>query len=259
MTKLTVSPGDAGDLLAGNSFEATAEFTGDSARTLREVELRPSAPAGWQVSGPAITLDRLAPGGQLRGRWQVTVGPEAKFGPVEIPVFAEFTDAALPQGRRRVHVEQGVKAAVALTGQPWVSELPFAAESNGWGPVERDRSNNESAGGDGNPLRVNGVNHARGLGTHAPSEISVHLGGRCTRFTALVGLDDETSSPGSAVFQVLVDGVLRQETAVLRTGQAAVPLSVDVAGARTLTLRVTDGEDGRNFDHADWAEARLSC
>ncbi|MCO1582093.1 NPCBM/NEW2 domain-containing protein [Crossiella sp. SN42] len=30
-------------------------------------------------------------------------------------------------------------------------------------------------------------------------------------------------------------------------------------GARTLTLRVTDGGDGRNFDHADWAEARLPC
>ncbi|MGW0523115.1 NPCBM/NEW2 domain-containing protein [Crossiella sp. NPDC003009] len=140
-----------------------------------------------------------------------------------------------------------------------MSELPFAAESNGWGPVERDRANNESAGGDGNPLRVNGVSYAKGLGTHAPSEVSVHLGGRCARFTALAGLDDETSSPGSAAFQVLADGVLRQETAVLRTGQAAVPLSVDVTGARTLTLRVTDGGDGRNFDHADWAEARLSC
>ncbi|MGW0523116.1 glycoside hydrolase family 97 C-terminal domain-containing protein [Crossiella sp. NPDC003009] len=116
VTKLAVTPGDAGDLVAGNSFEVTAEFTGDSARTLRGVEPRPSAPAGWQVSGAAITAARLAPGGQLRGRWQVTVGPDAKFGPVEVPVVAEFTDAALPQGRRRMRVEQAVKATVALTG-----------------------------------------------------------------------------------------------------------------------------------------------
>ncbi|MBB4676839.1 glycoside hydrolase family 97 catalytic domain-containing protein [Crossiella cryophila] len=259
LTRLTITPTDAGDVLAGNSFEVTAEFTVDSARTLREVELRASAPAGFTVSGPAVTAARLGQGGQLRGRWRVTVGAEAKFGPVELPVFAEFTDPALPPGRQRMHVGQAVKAAVALTGQPWVSELPFTAESNGWGPVERDRSNNDSAGGDGNPLRINGISYAKGLGAHAPSEVSVHLGGRCTRFTALAGLDDETTSPGSAAFHVLTDGLLRQETGVLRTGQAATPLSVDLTGARTLTLRVSDGGDGRNFDHADWAEARLTC
>jgi hypothetical protein len=34
---------------------------------------------------------------------------------------------------------------------------------------------------------------------------------------------------------------------------------VDVTGARMLTLRVTDGGDGKNFDHADWADARVTC
>jgi hypothetical protein len=32
-----------------------------------------------------------------------------------------------------------------------------------------------------------------------------------------------------------------------------------VTGVRVLTLRVTDGGDGKNFDHADWADARVSC
>ncbi|WP_410661006.1 NPCBM/NEW2 domain-containing protein [Amycolatopsis sp. lyj-112] len=32
--------------------------------------------------------------------------------------------------------------------------------------------------------------------------------------------------------------------------------TVDTTGVRMLSLRVTDGGDGRNFDHADWAEAR---
>ncbi|WP_308202915.1 NPCBM/NEW2 domain-containing protein [Crossiella sp. SN42] len=42
-------------------------------------------------------------------------------------------------------------------------------------------------------------------------------------------------------------------------GLGSAQLSVGATGARTLTLRVTDGGDGRNFDHADWAEARLPC
>jgi hypothetical protein len=38
-----------------------------------------------------------------------------------------------------------------------------------------------------------------------------------------------------------------------------MPIDVDVSGVRMLSLRVTDGGDGRNFDHADWAEATLTC
>jgi len=36
--------------------------------------------------------------------------------------------------------------------------------TNGWGPVERDRSNGESAPGDGNPLTLDGVVYLKGLG-----------------------------------------------------------------------------------------------
>jgi alpha-glucosidase len=34
---------------------------------------------------------------------------------------------------------------------------------------------------------------------------------------------------------------------------------VDVTGVRMLRLLVTDGGDGRDFDHADWTDARLTC
>ena len=36
-------------------------------------------------------------------------------------------------------------------------------------------------------------------------------------------------------------------------------LGVDVSGVHTVTLRVTDGGDGKNFDHADWGDARVTC
>ncbi|CCH17849.1 conserved hypothetical protein [Micromonospora lupini str. Lupac 08] len=50
------------------------------------------------------------------------------------------------------------------------------------GPVEKDRSNGEDAGGDGNPMRIDGVAYDKGLGGSALSVISLDLGGRCTTF-----------------------------------------------------------------------------
>jgi hypothetical protein len=44
---------------------------------------------------------------------------------------------------------------------------------------------------------------------------------------------------------------------VLTSADAARALDVDVSGVRRLTLRVTDGGDGVDSDHADWADARL--
>src|SRR3712207_8755436 len=46
----------------------------------------------------------------------------------------------------------------------------------------------------------------RSLGVHANSELRYNLGGICTRFDALVGVDDQVGAGGSLAFQVLADG-----------------------------------------------------
>jgi hypothetical protein len=108
-------------------------------------------------------------------------------------------------------------------------------------------------------LRVGGVAYAKGIGAHATSDVSVYLGRECSVFTAGIGLDDETTSTGSVVFQVYGDGRLLHDSGVVRDRGAARPVSVDTTGVRMLSLRVTDGGDGKNFDHGDWTEARVSC
>ncbi len=45
------------------------------------------------------------------------------------------------------------------------------------------------------------------------------LGGACSVFTAVVGLDDEVGANGSVVFQVWTDGVKRYDSGVM-TGLA---------------------------------------
>jgi hypothetical protein len=161
-----------------------------------------------------------------------------------------------------VHVEGATSAFIpppAPTGTALVSALPFLASSNGWGPVERDQSNGDTAEGDGHPLTIAGTTHAHGLGTNAPSSVTLWLGGACTTFTAITGIDDEVGDPASVAFRVLGDGRLLAETPVLHPADGAVPVRADVTGVRRLTLEVTDGGDDKDSDHGDWADATVTC
>jgi hypothetical protein len=151
-------------------------------------------------------------------------------------------------------------AAVAPTSPVQVSDLPFlAAAQNGWGPVERDRSVGESQPGDGRPITLRGTAFAKGLGTHAASDVPLYTGGHCTTFTATVGVDDETAGAGSVTFAVLADGIEVARTGTLTGTSPAQVITADVTGARQVDLVVGDAGDGVGKDHADWADARLAC
>nr|MBA3710275.1 NPCBM/NEW2 domain-containing protein [Planctomycetota bacterium] len=139
----------------------------------------------------------------------------------------------------------------------WLSDLTWTAATSGWGPVERDRSNGENAGGDGRPLTLAGVVSAKGLGMHAAADVRYALDGLYTRFLTDIGVDDEVGANGSVAFQIWVDGVKRYGSRTMRGTTATRSLSIDVTGARDLRLVVTDGGDGGAYDHADWAKARL--
>jgi alpha-galactosidase len=111
---------------------------------------------------------------------------------------------------------------------------------------------------DGNPLTLGGVVYPHGIGTHAESVFVINLHGAATQFTATVGVDDEALKKGSVAFSVSVDGKTVAQTGVLHGGDKPQRLSVDLTGAKVLTLRVSDGGDGIMYDHADWADALLT-
>jgi alpha-galactosidase len=145
------------------------------------------------------------------------------------------------------------------SGVSYLSDLPWLSATNGYGPVERDTSNGESAAGDGHPLTIGGVVYAKGLGAHAASDIAYYTGGACETVTAEVGVDDEKGSKGTVAFEITADGTTVASTGVLTNAAAAQPLTAKVTGARVVHLVVTDGGDGIDSDHADWADAKLSC
>jgi uncharacterized repeat protein (TIGR01451 family) len=140
----------------------------------------------------------------------------------------------------------------------YLSDLPWVSATNGWGPVERDKSNGEQGAGDGQTLSIRGQTYQKGLGVHAVSQVIFALGGAYTTFLAHVGIDDEVAgSVASVTFQVWVDGIKQFDSGPLHSTDAPVPVTVDVTGASQLLLVVTDAGDNFYYDHADWADARV--
>ena len=108
----------------------------------------------------------------------------------------------------------------------FVSDMKWVSQVNGWGPAERDQSNGELGSGDGQTLTIGGVTYVKGLGVHAHSEIRVQLGGACTTFNAVVGLDDEVGANGSVVFALYGNGTPLYSSGVLTGSSPGVPVSV---------------------------------
>jgi alpha-galactosidase len=109
------------------------------------------------------------------------------------------------------------------------------------------------------PFLVGGRQYYRGLFTHAPSDVAVHLPGPAREFSASVGVDSNEQTlggHGSVVFTVATDaGSQLCASPVLHEGMAAVPLQVELNGATDFHLRVSETEDGVGCDQAVWVDA----
>jgi len=246
----TATPGSTADVTA--TFQVPAD-----APPATNVHLSLDVPAGWTAAASSpTTVDIVRAGGVATATWRVTA-------PDSLPTVSQLTASAdYVQRNVQQHLTdvRNVRALPAVpTGDIAVSSLPFFSATNGWGPVERNTSNGEQAAGDGKPITLNGVVYASGLGTNAVSDVTLYLGGNCTRFTATVGVDDEQGSAGSVTFSVISDGKTLTTTPVLTGSSASVSLDVDITGTQLLDLVVGDGGNGNGNDHGDWADAQLHC
>ena len=140
----------------------------------------------------------------------------------------------------------------------FLSDLAYTSTANGWGPVEKDRSNGEAGLGDGLPLTLNGVVYAKGLGGHAASDIRYNLAGNCSTFSVSVGLDDEVGGNGSLIFTILADGVQLWTSGVM-TGTSATQSTTQSVTGRTQLQLVLGTNGSTEYDHGDWADAKVTC
>jgi alpha-galactosidase len=128
-------------------------------------------------------------------------------------------------------------------------DLQYAEQ--GWGEPHANKSV------DDHPIFIDGKRFEHGFGTHANSTLGIALHGKAERFTATVGVDDEVGQRGTVVFKVVGDGKTLWESGVLKGGDPAKEVSVDLHGVNKLVLLVGDAGADINYDHADWADAQI--
>ncbi|MEU6123028.1 NPCBM/NEW2 domain-containing protein [Streptomyces sp. NPDC047123] len=244
---------------AGTSAKVTSEVTDLGRTAAQRVSVALGAPAGWAVRATSPSTAAALPTGRtLATTWTVTAPAGTRPGAYDLALKATYRS---PQGTR-AEKELPLTAQVVLAppaGTSPLGDLPWLSATNGWGPVERDTSNGDSGAGDGRPITIGGTVYAKGLGVHAESTVEYYTGGACEKVTAQVGVDDETIVKGTVAFEIWADGRQAASTGVLTNAMPAQELSADVSSAQTVRLVVTDGGDGIDSDHGDWAQASLSC
>ncbi|MEU7112516.1 endo-alpha-N-acetylgalactosaminidase family protein [Streptomyces sp. NPDC046182] len=242
----------------GRPNQVTATFTNDEAGAVDSATATLELPAGWTAEpAAAVTLGTVAAGAKATATWQVTPPVDATYQPYRLGAALTYTVGG---EARKLSAATTVRTLPPPpTADSWAGDLDWTSATNGWGPVERDRSNGETGTGDGGPLRIGGVTYEKGLGAHAPSKVRYYLGGRCTSFTAEVGVDDVQTSRGSVRFGVVADGTEKVMSPVLKAADTAWSLTADVTGASYVELVADDGGDGNGNDHADWGNARFHC
>jgi len=114
----------------------------------------------------------------------------------------------------------------------------------------------------GGRLRAGGRLHAKGLGMHSTSRLAYQLDRPYKKFAASLAIDDHQPGRGSVTFRVYVGDESGKFTPaltspILRGGDAPLPISVDITGAKRIALIVDFADRGDELDHADWLDARL--
>ncbi|BCM91941.1 alpha-galactosidase A [Abditibacteriota bacterium] len=105
------------------------------------------------------------------------------------------------------------------------------------------------------PLTLNEVVYAHGVGMGGESEMTINLNGGATEFQAQVGVDDEVNKAGNVSFAVLVDDRTAFDSGPMKGGEPSKFVQVDLTGARTLVLRITNLGLTDYGNNADWAGA----
>ncbi len=108
-------------------------------------------------------------------------------------------------------------------------------------------------------LRIAGRQYSHGVTVHGESSVTIDLNRRCSTYDALVGIDDMTMGLGKVRFSVYADGARLWRSPLVEGGDPAVPVSVSLAGRKTVRLVVEPHSPFHAVTLADWAQSRMRC
>jgi len=104
------------------------------------------------------------------------------------------------------------------------------------------------------PLRIADRVFASGVGTQVETTIFVAVNG-ATRFRALAGVDDASTSDEPVLFEVHADGQVLWRSGPRRRGDSPVELDLDLRGKKELRLLTLESGRALSQVHADWVDA----
>ncbi|MFG2363049.1 sigma-70 family RNA polymerase sigma factor [Streptomyces mirabilis] len=108
-------------------------------------------------------------------------------------------------------------------------------------------------------VSIAGQRYTHGVTVHGESSVTIDLNRSCSAFDALVGVDDLTLGLGQVSFSVYADGARLWQSPLVKGGEPAIPVHVNLTGRTTIRLAV---EPHTRFDAvalADWAESKFQC
>jgi len=140
----------------------------------------------------------------------------------------------------------------------FLSDMEPTFVRNGMGPMEVDSSVGGRQAGDGATMSVGGTTFQQGLGVASNADVRYALNGDFVRFQATIGIDDEVGDRGMVRFQVFADGQKIYQSGKVTGASDPIDLDLDVTGAQQLRLVVHNAGQGKKFDHADFADARVT-
>ena len=145
-----------------------------------------------------------------------------------------------------------VRATEAPPNGVWVDSLDLGKIGASWLRAVGGKSVRS------NPISLDDVVYPHGVGTVAMSEVTIDLKGEAARFISMVGIDDRRRTGlGSVNFEVWLDDKKVAESGVIRSGQPAKLMSVDLNGAHYMSLFVDNAGDGSRDDDANWGGAMI--
>jgi hypothetical protein len=140
----------------------------------------------------------------------------------------------------------------------WLSDLTPTYARQDYGSLQKDKSIN------GNTLTIGGQQYSKGIGSHASAEIIYEFNPEFIRMEAVVGMDSEVGSNGSAAIR-LFSGVSEQynhsvalfSSGTMNGGDAGVTISKDLPSGTNQLRLVADGFSDLYCDHVDIANTKL--
>ncbi|OMD81615.1 NPCBM/NEW2 domain-containing protein [Paenibacillus odorifer] len=147
---------------------------------------------------------------------------------------------------------------VVYSASKYLSDIDWQSAKTDYNVVRKDKASSN------NPIKllVNGEvkEFAKGLGTHASSEIMYNLAGaNYEYFETYVGVDRNIpeQSNSSVIFKIFADGAEVYNSGLMKFGTEAKLARIPVKDVSELKLVLDNAGNGNASDHGDFADAKF--